>query len=207
MIERIQVFGLQCSGTNILFNLLKDNFNIPICGTYGSKHGTEETIKWKEIEEDKDKVLFVHIHKNVFDWTVSMRNAPHGAMPVSLSFDKILKQRWKARDFPAFDNIYRMREYVFGTLDKIKDSVPHWYNLDYLDFLRDSEGFLSSLTSYGLKATMNMNSLTKYKGQSGKFKRKDYDLRGEYRRTLGLVIVDEITKLYDDSNERRLLNG
>ncbi len=106
MIKRIQVFGLQCSGTNVLRNLLQQNFGLPVCETYGSKHGVEKSIEWEKIEQDKEEVLFVHIYKNVLAWTVSMRDNPHGAIPIRLPLIKFIKHEWKPKGVKSFPNVY-----------------------------------------------------------------------------------------------------
>lgn len=62
-IEKVQIFGERCSGTNYLQNLLLKNFDVSVTWECGFKH-------FFGFDEDKynDKILFICIVRNPVDW-------------------------------------------------------------------------------------------------------------------------------------------
>jgi len=127
MIKYIQVFGLQCSGTNILRRLCDANFNIDIGEKHGSKHG----VHLKSIvDRDYSDTLFLYIHKNIWAWACSMKDTTHGIMRTDLPLGRAIREPWGVPGF-SFPNMLAMRNHVLKMFRTIESVVPNWINIDH----------------------------------------------------------------------------
>lgn len=206
-IEYIQVFGLHCSGTNILTRLLAKNCTIPIGEKYGAKHGAPEALKWDEIKRDASNTLYIHIYKNIYSWIVSMRNNPHKAFRKHLDIKDVISVPWKSPCVSGARNILYRRRNVFGDFLRIKKIVPHWVNIKYEDFLIDAKGIIETLLeSYHIDyGSLDLRLLKRYKGIHGFWNRRSYYINREYMKYFTPELIEKIGILYDDTNEKLLL--
>ncbi len=179
MIDYIQLFGLQTSGTNAIENLLRANFDVEI----GMKHGAKHGLNFKIDEGDAySNVLFVYIQKDILAWVCSVKDSPHEAMP-KLLLGQAIRQPWVSANWD-FPNIVQMRKQIIADYDKIENQVDHWVNLKHDWLFFSPENILRSLHSkYGLPLVgvgFDVSSLENYKGQAKSGKWKGRDARAKY---------------------------
>lgn len=205
-IKYIQIFGLQCSGTNILKRLCELNFDIPTGERFGSKHGVNlNVIRDKRFED----VLFLYIHKNIHAWVCSMRDQTHGAMPRGLSVSAALRRGWAIRKF-QFPNILKMREHVLTRFGNIEKNVANWINIRHIDLVVSPAAIIMALHKmfsipFKCGKVPDVTIASHYKGelQNGKFPKKKYYLNKEYMQRLNDADIKFIEDNYDMSFESR----
>lgn len=165
-IERIQVIGERCSGTNWIENLLRTNFNI---------HVASGGLCWKhfptnlhELTERSD-VLFLFTTRNVVDWTLSFYRTPHHVPSIDhrknlLHF--VSHSPWRSCDKHGdelvgdrdqctkdrYRNVLDMRAKKHRWWKQCSEGLPHAVWIRYEDVLDDTPRFLSGLQrAYNLK--------------------------------------------------------
>jgi len=201
----IQIFGLQCSGTNILHTLCKKNFSVTVGESYGSKHGVKDSIQWDKIKRDRDNVLFVYIQKNVYAWIISMRNSPHRCFPNGLSIKKVMQHKYYASNVFKFPNILEMRKCVIDTIVDVKNISANWLSISHIDLIKDPLSMLNKIKQYVPANSFDLSPLSKYKGHSGKFIRNRYYIDEMYMKMFDKECKDILNNLYDMNYEAKLM--
>lgn len=206
VIKYIQVFGLQCSGTNIVTQLLRENFDGEVSERFGSKHGVEKSIRWDEIESLKDEALFVHIYKNIYAWIVSMRNNTYGAMPAGLNIANAMATKWApkgSKHSKTFPNILLMRQNVMETFLKVKASVPNWENIEHDEFVENPQKIVEDLRlKYNLwEGKIDLRVTQKYKGKAGRWRKRSYYVNKKYMAHFPPYLKNLVDERYDNTKE------
>jgi len=208
MIKYIQIFGLQCSGTNILQKLCEDNFNIPVKGKhrykYGSKHGVGVGVE-NNISERYKHTLFLYIHKNIWAWICSMRNTTHGAIPPGLSISKAIRKSWSVGNF-KFSNMIEMRNHVLDVFGGIESKATNWINIEHDMLVYNPVAVIRRITNdISLRNDkITITSSSKYKGASGSFsKKKKYYIEKVYINKFSCNDIKYVREKYNMSYEDR----
>jgi hypothetical protein len=166
MIERIQIFGERCSGTNYLENLITSNFkDIEITWDYGWKHWFPENIDKK----DNDDCLFIVLFRNPYDWLSSLHHTPWHVDKTlkDLTFSKFIRTEWKCvYDIYSgleerFKNVLEMRNYKVREFLALEKKVLNYTRFRYED-LRDNPNVLKNL-SIEFKLKMKDDDIAPYK--------------------------------------------
>lgn len=120
-INKIQIFGERCSGTNFLEHLIVRNFKNIKKDTffwYGEKHFPcwfdfpfdekfyQRPLYNYTLEKSKD-VLFIVIFRDPYDWVRSFYKSPHHAISSlkTLSFSEFIRSKWEVEN--DIENPYR----------------------------------------------------------------------------------------------------
>lgn len=117
-IERFQMLGERCSGTNFLKGLLEHFSHIPLERKYGFKHFPiwfSHDSKWRA---DKS-TLFIVIVRHPYDWLSSLNRIPWHADKslYHLSFSDFIRKEWKiSPDNPYEDPRRSDKDPVSGEL-------------------------------------------------------------------------------------------
>jgi len=199
MIKYIQVFGLQCSGTNILQRLCAANFDIEVGSKHGSKHGVN--LRFLR-ERDWSDTLFLHIHKNIWAWICSMTGQTHGVIRSGLSVTRAMREPWGVEGFD-FSDMIAMRNHVLETFRTIESIVPNWVNIQHDDMMGHPREILRSIVEmYGVPLTSGgicIDIAKHYKGRTsnGMFERKKhyYETKA-YMKELSEEDIKHIDEVY-----------
>jgi len=204
MIKYIQIFGLQCSGTNVLQNLCNINFDVSLGNRYGGKHG--KNLRFAR-DKDFSDTLFLYIQKNIWAWVCSMKDTTHGVMKLGLPISRAMKEPWADGDF-KFDNIIEMRNYVLGMFRNFENIVPNWVNINHDMMVFNPQVVLQNITNrydiLSYDAPINVEIAKRYKGdmKCGPFNRKQYYRTKAYMDRLSKSDIEFIRDNYDMSFEK-----
>jgi hypothetical protein len=187
-INKIQIFGERCCGTNYLEHLLLANLEpIEITSQFGFKHCFHQEV----IEETSD-CLFVIIYRNPLDWLRAMHKTPyHAAFELrGIPFEDFIRKEWWCQfdedaevtsDNPLygkeimlercplthkrFTSIMRLRTAKINNYESLKDKVDNSIYIT-LEELRTYPGDFINIVSdtFKIRKSCNFADIIKYKG-------------------------------------------
>jgi len=192
MIQKFTIFGERCSGTNYLENIIKNNFEIEVTWDYGWKHFfgfndytntmnlskqcvDKELLSGANAKDNSDKVLFIGIVRNPFDWLNSLFIDKHHLAPhLKNNIKSYLNDEfWSIHDNynlgeimedrniftkERYKNIFEMRatkiKYLLEVLPTI---VKNYTFIRYEDLINDFEKTLNKIKNCGLIVKPNID--------------------------------------------------
>jgi hypothetical protein len=197
-IDRIQIFGERCSGTNYIEHLLKQNLRfIKFIWPLGWKHSF-----CPPGAEDADNCLFIVIHRNPLIWVRSLHQNPWHAAPQlrRLEFSDFIRHEWwciwdehayKKPDDPVwgtemmeerspetgerFSNVLRMRTAKIKNWTALKGKARNYLCICYEDLRDDPEGFIARLSEeFRIKRRRIFSEIHGEKGGTIPYREKSY---------------------------------
>ena len=195
-IQRIQIFGQRCSGTNFLEKLLLENFSsIEIGNYYGFKHLWNAKLKRPIREGDGIKIII--IVRNPYDWLRSVHREPHHcpqlmARPLDVFIDEPLKayksKNWNNHNreirfstineenlIEFFPNFIECRNAKMATFSNLINDYPFIYSINYEDLRDRTESELIKIgESLNLDRKSSFKPVSAYKGSGKDYKAKKY---------------------------------
>lgn len=195
-ITEFTIFGERCSGTNLLENIMVDNFKITNTLRYGKKH-----FFGFRSYKNSDHVLFLCIVRNPYDWLMSLfQNPAHLHTDLRGSLDVFLKgeissyffgKRYGDRDGKEiiedrnlqtkerYKNIFELRRikcrYLLNELPKL---VKNYYFVTYEQLIENPEAILKIVAKqFDLelkKEKIEVDMTIDYKHKNQKFVKKEY---------------------------------
>ena len=91
-VQRVQLFGQRCSGTNYLQHLIEQNIpGLKVSFAFGYKHSTP-----KHLERTHDDVLFCVIYREPYCWLQSLHESPWHVHPRmrGAPFGQFIRSPW-----------------------------------------------------------------------------------------------------------------
>ena len=193
VINKIQIFGERCSGTNYLKALLLKNFHdIEVNQEWGLKH----YCCVKEGVEQANNYLFIAIHRNVFDWVRSFHAQPFHAGPElrNIPLSEFMRREWRGvyttstgrkADDPImgkelmsercpftnkrYENILVMRNSKIQNWESLTHKVQNFYSLRYEDLKMNPELIVKEIGgNFSLLRQTEFTPVNSYKGRGGK---------------------------------------
>jgi len=197
-IQKIQIFGERCSGTNYLERLLAQNLrNVTIQWEFGWKHWFHRP----GIENATD-CLFVVIYRNPFDWIRSLHRNPWHANRAlrGIPFGEFIRREWwcvwdeHADIFPGdpqygqelmmdrcpetgqrFANVLRMRTAKIRNWKSLEDLAANSIQIRYEEISSDPDRFLTTMSEqFRIKRKRLFLEVAGEKGRGGVYTRKTY---------------------------------
>lgn len=171
-IEKVQIFGERCSGTNYLQNLLLKNFDVSVTWECGFKH-------FFGFDEDKynDKILFICIVRNPVDW-INILYIKKWHLPNDLKkkdnflnkeFYSINDESSDSKDYSEImkdRNIYTNERYknIFELrhtknkylIDDLPKKVKNYLFIRYEDLINDFDNTMYKIKNKNLKLKKNI---------------------------------------------------
>jgi hypothetical protein len=142
--------GERNSGTNLLQELIRYNYDVPVEWPYGWKH-------WPDIisaqNADRDDVLIVIISRNVNDWANSFKKTMH-QVPIgvkNIPFKNFLQVDWQSysqSDNKVLDNpstLMQKRNLFYSSLRDL--DVKNKFFVTYEELCNSQENVLNRLSS------------------------------------------------------------
>lgn len=198
-IDRIQIYGERCSGTNYLEHLLKENLRfIRFPWNYGWKHGFPPLDM-----VDSDSCLFIVIHRHPYDWIRSLYMQPwHAARELrQLDFSGFIRHEWwcvwdqhayKQPGDPLygmemiqercpvtgrrFPNVLQMRNAKLKAWLELESRVANCIQLRYEDVDSNPTEYLATLSErFSIRRKKILCDITGSRGSGVPFRRKHYD--------------------------------
>lgn len=172
-IQRIQIFGERCSGTNFLEKLLKTNVqNIDEdYFYYGWKHFPcwfdfpcpPELPKRNYTLENNQDCLFIIIFRDPYNWLRSLHSRPYHATHNlhHIPFAEFIRAKWTTKPLQMkeyacveinpktklpFANILQLRTARIVNMLKIQDLVPNYYMINYETLSRNPQEVLEEIS-------------------------------------------------------------
>lgn len=198
-IQKIQIYGERCSGTNYLERLLAQNLrHMKFQWEFGWKHGFHGT----GVERATD-CLFVVINRDPFDWIRSLHLNPwHAARELrGIPFEEFIRREWfsiwdeHADLYPdnpkyghelimdrcpetdqRFSNVLRMRTAKIRNWQSLKITAKYSMHIRYEDISSNPDIFLTTLSErFKIKRRRLFLDVIGEKGRGGVYKKKAYD--------------------------------
>lgn len=198
-IQRIQIYGERCSGTNFLECLISENLkSVYIRWDFGWKH-----FFYKGSVKNATDCLFVIIYRNPFTWLSSLhRNPWHAASNLrGISFSDFIRKEWwciwdeHANKSPSdpmygkemllercpetherFTNVIRMRTAKIRNWALLRERTKNSIYIRYEDLNTSPEAFINAVSErFQLMRTPSFKNVQGYKGYSPHFHPKTYD--------------------------------
>lgn len=199
-IKQIHVIGERCSGTNFVSSLLETNLkNIEVTKAeqiepYGWKHGY---ITKRALDHANDNhCLFIHVHRNPYDWIRSFYENPHAAHPTlkHLPFSQWIRSEWQSiytefnsyyrRGHPLhhtemledrnpntgkrFENVIQLRTSKLNHFEHLQKHSPNVISVSYDSINENPENFLKEIASrFLVMCKESYNPIIAYKGNRG----------------------------------------
>lgn len=183
-VDRFQVLGDRCSGTNFIAHLIEQNFT-------GLTQSTE--LGWKHGFIDRNqatapRLLVVVAHRHPVRWLSSVHRSPFELSRAmqQMSFSQFLRAEWapvwrlreQGHDIekPAtedmdpesgapFANVFRMRAAKLRYYEDLAHMPVHVAFVRFEDANRNPAGVVSALAAgFGLRASPTFYGVTKYRG-------------------------------------------
>lgn len=197
-INKIQIYGERCTGTNYLEKLVEKNLkNVKISWDFGWKHFYHQNGV-----EQADNYLFIVLYRNPFDWIRSLYKTPWHTAPSlrNISFSQFIRQEWHCvwdehaekhrwnseygtemmfeRDpltQQRHPNVLKMRTSKILNWESLKQKTQHHLHLTYEQLKQDPEGFVQQLSSqFGIATTSSFKPIKGFKGGLIRYKPKQY---------------------------------
>lgn len=197
MIDRIHIFGLRCSGTNWLCELLTSNYpHLEVQeGGPGWKHmwNIEDNMNPENCPELLQKnILFIFLSRNVVDWISSFSLQPHHCpwaegIGVSALLRKtpFISYSEDNQIIQSSTSILEERSRTYRYILELQKFIPHCLLLNYDDVCNDLEFLQQTLAKFEVYmdpfsdptiSKNNIKPISYYKKeQSAKFIRKTYN--------------------------------
>lgn len=163
-IEKIQILGERCSGTNYLDNLIQINYNIIPTYEFSNKHFFTQ----ERIPTDRDDLLVLMIVRNPYDWLRSLHTTPHHIYDHDSNFSNFIRKiiiskekyynilgsddphiinnkAYLRKDYTGedyidiefFQSVIDMRTYKMKLMLEIKKSIKHAEIISYDDLVNN----------------------------------------------------------------------
>lgn len=166
-IKYFKVLGERNSGTNYLYMLMRENFNLQYLGhhwdsIFGWKH---DIVDLERIENDPyiaERTLFLYIHKNPYSWAISMHKKPHHMRHTSYEkgaktprpFKDFLDHPWNESesfssgnesrstitiDLRNYKDLFKMRSTKIKSHLDLENHIDHYYRISYEQLIENPE--------------------------------------------------------------------
>lgn len=188
-INRIQIYGERCSGTNYLQKLLKKNLiDIKLTWEFGFKHFFYKG----DIRNNAYGCLFIAIYRDPVNWIHSLRKHPwHASKELwGLDFSSFIRSEWKAvydehagidkcnplygSEIPMerdpvsgerFKNVMHMRSAKIRNWQSIANITDNFTHVLYENLYADPKAFISELCEkFNLRRRLLFYPVRSYKG-------------------------------------------
>lgn len=183
-VDRFQVLGDRCSGTNFLAHLVEQNFA-------GLTQSTE--LGWKHGFIDRDQtaapgLLVIVAHRHPLRWLSSVHRSPFELSDAMrrMSFAEFIRAEWapvwrlrehgREIEKPAtadmrpgtsipFANVFEMRAAKLRYYEDLAAMPTHVAFIRFEDANRDPEGVVTALAEgFGLRASPRFYAVSRYRG-------------------------------------------
>lgn len=198
--KKFTILGERCSGTNFLEKAISNNFELKLTWEYGWKHffGFSDY-------SNADDVLFIGIVRDPIQWLCSLYKNPHHLNQEMRKnwINFLTKECWSYYDIEVEDNklgdeimtdrniytgnryknIFELREIKIDfLLTVMPKKVKNYILIRYEDFLNNYEETLNLIEHRFLlkRKTEDYQKITAYKGESGTFIPKKYNIPEEF---------------------------
>lgn len=198
-INKIQIFGERCSGTNYLEHLLLKNLEaIEITSQFGFKHCFH-----REIGEKTSDCLFVIIYRSPLDWLRAMHKIPHHAAFElrGIPFEDFIRKEWWCQwdetsevtpDNPLygkeimidrcplthkrFTNIIKLRRAKICDYESLRDKADNLIYITLEELKIYPEDFIKIVSDkFKIKKSCNFTDIIKYQGKGDPYIPTFYD--------------------------------
>ena len=205
-VDRVQIFGERCSGTNYIEHLLRQNLRfITFDWPFGWKHSF-----CPPGAEDANNCLFIVIHRNPLTWISSLHQNPwHTAPPLrGLGFSEFIRHEWwcvwdehafrqpgdpvygtemmqerSPETGERFRNVLRMRAAKLNNWQALANKAHNYHRICYEDIYKDPDSFIDQLSDkFRIKRRKIFSDVTGEKGGETTYREKLYaPISGEDR--------------------------
>ena len=169
MLNKFQIYGERCSGTNLVNALISGSSfyhngrtpvfpNLKPTSEFGHKHWIGH--KTKQILEEGSDTLFIGIVRHPYDWIISFFRKKHHLPPPLRNFNGFLHHEWysvgNGQEIPMdrfwktgdrFVNIFELREeklkYLYYVMPKI---APNYIFIKYEDLCANLSSFINQVS-------------------------------------------------------------
>jgi len=182
MLRRFTIYGERCSGTNYLYELIINNFNVEHTNYYGWKH----FFGFNNLA-NSDDTLFVAIVRDPVDWLNSLYREKHHLSPeIYKSIHSFLNHEFfsingKGEEIMEDRNIYNGERYknIFESrrtknrflIEDMPNKVKHLLLITYESLLDDFDNTMRKIKDKGLEVKSGIEfpvNVTYYKQEKDK---------------------------------------